>query len=90
MFSHASAFNQPLSFDTSSVTDMGYTFYPALAFNQPLSLDTSRVTDMGSMFTVLSARRPDPPAFKCPGPARRFRRRCSATRASRGPHLAPN
>ena len=27
MFSRASAFNQPLSFDTSSVTDMSYMFY---------------------------------------------------------------
>ena len=46
----ASAFNQPLSFDTSSVTNMGYMFYYASAFNQPLSFDTSRVTNMGRMF----------------------------------------
>ena len=41
----AFAFNQPLSFDTSSVTDMSYMFYYASAFNQPLSFDTSSVTD---------------------------------------------
>ena len=47
-----SAFNQPLSFDTSSVTDMSYMFYVASAFNQPLSFDTSSVTDMSYMFYV--------------------------------------
>jgi len=46
----ASAFNQPLSLDTSSVTDMGSMFYSASVFNQPLSLDTSSVMDMSSMF----------------------------------------
>ena len=56
MFNYASAFNQPLSLDTSSVTDTGDMFYRAWAFNQPLSLDTSSVTDMGLMFT--SSRRP--------------------------------
>jgi hypothetical protein len=55
LVSFASAFNHPLSFDTSSVTDMGLMFYPALAVNQPLSLDTSRVTDMGGMFKSASA-----------------------------------
>ena len=42
----ASAFNQPLSLNTCSVTDMRGMFYGASAFNQPLSLDTSSVTDM--------------------------------------------
>ena len=51
----ASAFNQALSFDTSSVTDMNYMFNDAKAFNQPLSFDTSSVTDMGYMFYVRSA-----------------------------------
>ena len=50
MFDSASAFNQPLSLDTSSVTDMRYMFSHASAFNQRLSLDTSSVTDLGSMF----------------------------------------
>jgi len=50
MFTHADAFNQPLSWDTSSVTDMEKMFYEAKAFNQPLSWDTSSVTDMNSMF----------------------------------------
>ena len=59
MFARASAFNQPLSFDTSSVTDMGAMFdvsYGSSAFNQPLSFDTSKATDMGLMFSVRSAR----------------------------------
>ena len=50
----AAAFNQPLSLDTSSVTDMSYMFYFASAFNQPLSFDTSSVTDMSYMFEVHS------------------------------------
>ena len=55
MFSHASAFNQVLSFDTSSVTDMRYMFSHASAFNQVLSFDTSSVTDMRYMFSHASA-----------------------------------
>ena len=51
----AYAFNQPLSFDTSSVTNMGHMFYTAGAFNQPLSFDTSSVTDMRYMFQVRSS-----------------------------------
>ena len=73
---HARAFNQPLSFDTSSVTTMYYTFYVRSAhalpltrqvaknFNQPLSFDTSSVTDMQYMFFVRSLRvhpAPSPP-----------------------------
>merc|ERR1740117_2813479 len=56
MFKSASAFNQPLSFDTSSVTSMLDTFKEASAFNQPLSFDTSSVTNMHDMFggTALS------------------------------------
>merc|ERR1719443_114852 len=50
MFDDARAFNQPLSLDTSSVTDMRSMFMGASAFNQPLSLDTSRVTAMRWMF----------------------------------------
>jgi len=50
-----SAFNQPLSFDTSSVTGMSSMFGGASAFNQPLSLDTSSVTDMSFMFGGASA-----------------------------------
>eukprot|EP00964_Phaeocystis_antarctica_P046650 scaffold26979_cov53-Phaeocystis_antarctica.AAC.1 len=46
----ASAFNQPLSFDTSSVTTMQQMFYQTSAFNQPLSFDTSSVTTMHLMF----------------------------------------
>ena len=57
MFGNGSkAFNQPLNFDTSSVTDMRGMFAGARAFNQPLSFDTSSVTDMSSMFEVRPAR----------------------------------
>ena len=56
----AKAFNQPLSFDTSSVTNMGYMFYNAGAFNQPLKFDTSSVTNMKNMFAVRSAPCPAP------------------------------
>ena len=56
---YATAFNQPLSFDTSSVTKMGNMFNTAAAFNQPLSFDTPSVTDMNNMFAVRSS--PWPP-----------------------------
>merc|ERR1711935_783807 len=58
MFNGASAFNQPLSFDTSKVTNMAGMFRDTSSFNQPLSFDTSSVTTMVSMFswaTSLSA-----------------------------------
>ena len=55
MFFRASAFNQTLSFDTSSVTRMDYMFIYASAFNQPLTFDTSSVTNMGHMFYVRSS-----------------------------------
>eukprot|EP00964_Phaeocystis_antarctica_P074575 scaffold45864_cov66-Phaeocystis_antarctica.AAC.2 len=55
MFQGASSFNQPLSLDTSSVTDMSSMFDSASVFNQPLSLDTSTVTDMRYMFWSASA-----------------------------------
>ena len=61
----ATAFNQPLSFDTSKVTNMGYMFFEgATAFNQPLSFDTSKVTKMGYMFSVRSARALAPHSLK--------------------------
>merc|ERR1719149_169856 len=50
MFFYASAFNQPLSFDTSKVTTMQQMFQYTYAFNQPLSFDTSKVTAMHGMF----------------------------------------
>ena len=43
MFYDAIVFNQPLNFDTSRVTTMGYMFNWALAFNQPLVFDVSEV-----------------------------------------------
>ena len=60
MFQSESVFNQPLSFDTSSVTTMQYMFYNAGAFNQPLSFDTSGVTNMWQMFLVRSSPCPAP------------------------------
>eukprot|EP00964_Phaeocystis_antarctica_P093153 scaffold60051_cov59-Phaeocystis_antarctica.AAC.3 len=55
MFGGASAFDQPLSFDTSGVTTMFMMFLYAGAFNQPLSFDTSSVTSMAAMFQSASA-----------------------------------
>ena len=55
MFYGASAFNQPLTFDTSKVTAVNSMFRGASAFNQPLSLDTSSVTDTTYMFEGASA-----------------------------------
>ena len=55
------AFNQSVSFDTSSVTDMYGMFLSASAFDQPLSFDdTSSVTDMRYMFNVRSSPCPAP------------------------------
>ena len=54
----ATAFNQPLNFDTSNVNDMSGMFSGATAFNQPLHFDTSKVTDMRAMFAVRSRRVP--------------------------------
>merc|ERR1711935_1196911 len=54
MFYQASAFNQPLNFDTSSVTTMQGMFKKASVFNQPLSFDTSSATHMGQMFQAAS------------------------------------
>jgi hypothetical protein len=51
MFNKAYAFNQPLNFETSSVTIMYQMFRQASAFNQPLNFsNTSNVTNMQSMF----------------------------------------
>ena len=48
------AFNQPLSLDTSSLTNMHSMFKQTEAFNQPLHFsDTSRVEIMKEMFKVL-------------------------------------
>ena len=51
----ATAFNQPLDFDTSSVTDMSGMFASAVVFNQPLDFDTSSVISMRAMFDGASA-----------------------------------
>ena len=70
MFQGASSFNQPLSLDTASVTNMQKMFSYASAFNQPLSLDTSSVTDMEDMFGVRSSPCPAPRSAVEPCPAR--------------------
>ena len=49
MFQELPNFNQPLDFDTSSVTDTAFMFNFAEAFNQPLNFHTSRVTNMAGM-----------------------------------------
>jgi len=51
MFYKATAFNQPLTFNTKQVMTMGDMFQGATAFNQPLTFDTKQVTDMHSMFS---------------------------------------
>ena len=51
----AAKFNQPLSFDTSRVTDLSDMFQNATAFDQPLSFDVSSVTDMSGMFLSASS-----------------------------------
>ena len=50
MFRGCSAFNRPISFDTSLVTTMADMFYECSVFNQPISFDTSQVTIMTAMF----------------------------------------
>jgi hypothetical protein len=47
---NASSVNQPLEWNTSSVTDMRWMFGTATSFNQPLHWDTSSVTIMAGMF----------------------------------------
>jgi len=55
MFYHADAFNQPLTFDTSSVTTMEGMFAHASSFNQPLTFNTAKVTTMSWMFAAARA-----------------------------------
>ncbi|KAL1496023.1 hypothetical protein AB1Y20_014656 [Prymnesium parvum] len=55
MFHGATSFNQPLNFDTSSVTTMQGMFSGASSFNQPLNFSSSSVTDMQSMFSGASS-----------------------------------
>ena len=56
MFEEASAFNQPLNWDTSSVTIMGEMFRKAGAFNQPLNnWDTSSVTNFEVIFELANS-----------------------------------
>ena len=50
MFYSASVFNQPLVFDTGSVTSMNVMFHSASVFNQPLAWDISSVENTDDMF----------------------------------------
>jgi len=50
MFYNATAFDQPLTFNTGNVTNMYRMFENATAFDQPLNFDTSSVTRMDLMF----------------------------------------
>lgn len=50
MFYGATAFNQPLTFQTGNATDMGGMFLNATSFNQPLNFDTSACISMLQMF----------------------------------------
>jgi len=50
MFEYASAFNQPLNFNTSSVNNMEYMFAGASSFNSTLTFNTSSVGNMSFMF----------------------------------------
>ena len=50
MFCSCHNFNQPITFDTSNVTDMTCMFYKCHAFNQPIEFDTSKVINMSYMF----------------------------------------
>jgi surface protein len=56
MFWQCHAFNQPLSFNTSSVTDMSFMFNECYVFNQDISgFNTSAVTNMWQMFHYATA-----------------------------------
>ena len=58
MFRGATAFNQPLNWDTAQVTTMEEMFEDATSFNnggQPLTFDTSQVTTMRHMFRDATA-----------------------------------
>jgi surface protein len=52
MFSSAAAFNQPLNWNTSAVTNMFRMFRGATAFNQDISAwDVSQVSNFGQFMT---------------------------------------
>ncbi len=50
MFYRATAFNQPVNFDTSSVIDMSAMFLGTSSFKQPVNFDTSNLRSVMSMF----------------------------------------
>jgi len=61
---HSSSFNQPITMDTSKVTDMNSMFAYAKSFNQPITMDTSKVTTMQYMFTGATAMTHPVPSIK--------------------------
>ena len=54
MFNNASAFDQPLTFNTSSVTNMSDMFRDASSFDQALAVDITSVTNMVGMFRSIT------------------------------------
>ncbi|KAL1495174.1 hypothetical protein AB1Y20_017039 [Prymnesium parvum] len=59
MFTYASSFNQPLNWDTSSVTSMDWMFARTNSFNEPLNWNTSSVTSMfGTFYFAISFNQP--------------------------------
>jgi surface protein len=55
MFQNCISFNQPIAFDTASVTNMSSMFSECIHFNQMVDLDTSNVVDMAHMFDTCLA-----------------------------------
>ncbi|MBZ4191826.1 BspA family leucine-rich repeat surface protein [Niabella beijingensis] len=51
MFFNAVKFNQPLNFNTATITNMQGMFANAANFNQPLNFNTANVTNMAQMFS---------------------------------------
>jgi uncharacterized protein YfaS (alpha-2-macroglobulin family) len=54
MFCGAQSFNQPLTMNTSKVTDMDGMFQATDSFNQPITMDMSQVTLMNNMDKAIS------------------------------------
>ncbi len=68
MFFESRAFNQPLNWNVSSVTDMSFMFAHTDAFNRPLDWDVSHVTNMDSMFWYARAFNQPPNQLFMKGP----------------------
>jgi len=51
MFFNCTSFNQPLHFDTSSVTNMNYMFSGCTSFNQPLHFVIDNANNIHNIYT---------------------------------------